>query len=169
MKNFIKDCLRTESRPEHLPVRINKSVHDRMMATIAEVIEVNNRLDELKKIIFYGKETEVDSPIHKVLTLREYRLLHAAMGISTESAEILEALTTDKYIVDIVNLIEEGGDVMWYLSIMFDELGTDYTQAGDTVIDKLRARFPDKFTSEHALNRDLDEERDVLEQSINKD
>lgn len=161
MKNFIKDCLRTESTPEHLPVRINKSVHDRLLKTIEEMIEVNNRLDELKKIIFYGKETQTESPIHTVMPLRQYRLLHAAMGVSTESSEIFEALIAG----DTVNLIEEGGDVMWYLALMFDELDTNFTEACNTVINKLKARYPNKFTSDDALNRDLHHEREVLEQS----
>jgi hypothetical protein len=33
------------------------------------------------------------------------------------------------------------------------------------VIDKLRARYPDKFTTDHASNRDLDAERAILEGS----
>ena len=30
-------------------------------------------------------------------------------------------------------------------------------------IDKLKARYPDKFSQEKALNRNLDKERDILE------
>lgn len=165
MKNFIKDCLRTESLPEHRPILINKSVYDRLFKTIDEVIEVNNRLNELKKIIFYGEETEVKSPVHVVLSLRQYRLLHAAMGVSTESAELLEAGLKD----DTVNLVEEGGDVMWYLSILFDELDTSFTQAGNTVIKKLQVRYPEKFNSDEAWDRDLDAERNMLEQCCGDD
>ncbi|MBT5073489.1 MAG: hypothetical protein HOH19_08390 [Kordiimonadaceae bacterium] len=32
-----------------------------------------------------------------------------------------------------------------------------------TNINKLKARFPEKFTQEKAYNRDLDTERDILE------
>lgn len=39
-------------------------------------------------------------------------------------------------------------------------------EADAAVINKLRARFPEKFTEDHAIGRDTDYEREVLEQSI---
>ncbi len=40
------------------------------------------------------------------------------------------------------------------------------TQAEAAVINKLRARFPEKFTEDHAIDRDTDYEREILEHSI---
>ena len=66
---------------------------------------------------------------------------------------------------DIVNLLEENGDINWYQAIMMDALGGDWEQILETNIKKLRKRFPDKFTNEDANNRDLDAEREILEEN----
>ena len=54
---------------------------------------------------------------------------------------------------------------MWYLAILVDELGTSFEELGYINIKKLSSRYPEKFTSENALNIDLDKERDILEQN----
>jgi hypothetical protein len=54
-------------------------------------------------------------------------------------------------------------DILWYLAILFDELGTDFETEATRVTNKLKTRFPDKFTEETVYNRDLKTERKVLE------
>jgi NTP pyrophosphatase (non-canonical NTP hydrolase) len=95
------------------------------------------------------------------------RILHAAIGCVTESGELLDALKKQMYYgreLDLTNVKEEAGDLLWYLAILFDELETDFETECNRVINKLKARFPDKFTEGNAFNRDLDTERKVLEQ-----
>ena len=65
--------------------------------------------------------------------------------------------------LDVVNVKEEAGDILWYLAILFDELDTTFEEEMDRVINKLRTRFPEKFTESDAFNRDLEQERNVLE------
>lgn len=94
------------------------------------------------------------------------RLLHAAIGKSTEAGEFIDTLK--KYIfygkpIDEVNLKEEIGDGFWYDGIACDELKTDFDAEQKRNIAKLQARYPDKFNSGKADNRDLDIERKVLE------
>lgn len=94
------------------------------------------------------------------------RVLHAAMGCVTESAEMMDALKKSAFYgreLDVTNVLEEAGDILWYLAILFDALGTDFDTEMARVIAKLKARFPEKFTEDHAFNRDLGEERRVLE------
>lgn len=94
------------------------------------------------------------------------RIQHAAMGCVTESAELMDALKKSMFYgkeLDIVNIKEEAGDILWYLAILFDELGTDFETEMERVINKLRSRFPEKFTEEAAENRDLETEREILE------
>lgn len=94
------------------------------------------------------------------------RVLHAAMGLVTESAELMDALKKSTYYgkdLDIVNVKEEAGDILWYLAILFDAVGTDFETEMCRVINKLQARFPDKFTEDKAFNRDLKTERNILE------
>ena len=94
------------------------------------------------------------------------RLIHAQMGMQTECAEFADALKKSLFYgktLDVVNLREELGDLMWYMAIAMDELGTDFQTEADRVIRKLKTRYPEKFTEDDAINRDLDSERKILE------
>ncbi|MEM7036623.1 MAG: nucleoside triphosphate pyrophosphohydrolase family protein [Bacteroidota bacterium] len=96
----------------------------------------------------------------------DMNLLHAAMGIGTEAGELLDAFKRKIFYgkeLDVVNVKEEVGDLMWYIAILLRELDLDFHEILQLNIDKLRARFPDKFTEANALNRDLDKEREILE------
>ncbi len=94
------------------------------------------------------------------------RLLHAGIGLATESGEFLDALKKHIFYgkpLDRTNLKEEAGDLMWYIAIALDELGSSFEEVQATNIAKLRARYPEKFTEELAENRDLKTERKILE------
>jgi len=101
--------------------------------------------------------------------VREYsteRLVHACFGMQTETAEFTDACKKALFYgkdLDVVNLKEELGDLMWYMAIAMDELGTDFETEADRVIRKLKVRYPEKFDSDKAENRDLIEERKELE------
>lgn len=114
------------------------------------------------------KPTEFDS-----------RIFHSVVGITTEAVELLQALKinpehTDKLLtrdlgnsppaLDFVNLREEFGDLMWYIAIGVDQTGGDFEAVLDRVIAKLKTRYPNKFNNEDAINRNLEEERRVLEE-----
>ena len=92
--------------------------------------------------------------------------IHMILGIQTESAEIADAYK--KYIayknpLDLVNVKEEIGDTLWYIANMCNMHGWDLRDILDTNIAKLEARYPEKFTEESALNRNLKKEREILE------
>ena len=89
------------------------------------------------------------------------------MGMQTETAEFTDALKKSLFYgktLDTVNLKEELGDLLWYVSIAMDELGTTYEAEMQRVINKLKLRYPEKFTEEDATNRDLVAERKLLEE-----
>ena len=158
--------------------------------------------------------------------------LHAVMGLATEIEELLDNYT-DENSMDSTNMLEELGDLTWYMAILHRE-HTDIIHYVDTTvlvkhdnpfdcvlkinksvlklldfmkkkifynkpvaqeafnilvllieadiywladyynikvedicqvnIDKLKARYGDKFTSDKAINRDLDTERTILEE-----
>lgn len=98
------------------------------------------------------------------------RILHAAMGCVTESAELMDAIKKASFYgknLDIINIQEEAGDILWYLAILFDELGTNFEVEAARVINKLKTRFPEKFTEYLAENRNLKAERKQLESNFN--
>lgn len=156
------------------------------------------------------------------------KLLHAALGLATEIEELLVNYDST---FDPTNLLEEVGDLTWYLSIFYREYpeieniriystmevkepfketlkmlkctlqiqdlikkklyynkainletlfnlvatidvliksylniyGLNIENVWETNIAKLKARYGDKFTSDRAINRDLDSERKILE------
>lgn len=94
------------------------------------------------------------------------RLVHAAFGMQTETAEFTDALKKSLFygkVLDVTNLKEELGDLLWYVAIAMDELDTDFETEMQRVINKLKIRYPEKFTREAAEDRDLDAERKSLE------
>lgn len=99
------------------------------------------------------------------------KLFHYLIGIGTEAGELQDALK--KTVVygkplDRVNLKEEVGDVCWYLARLLDHLGSSFEEVMEININKLRARYGEKFSEYAALNRNLENERKVLENGEQK-
>ena len=93
-------------------------------------------------------------------------LVHAGYGFASESGEFLDVLKKQHAYgkpLDLVNLKEEVGDLLWYAAIACRGLGITLEEAAATNIAKLAKRYPERFTAEAALNRDLAGERAVLE------
>lgn len=96
----------------------------------------------------------------------DFRLLHSIIGLITEGAELGEAVVssfTQGNNLDTVNVREEIFDVLWYVLIGHSALDKHLEGTLDMGFEKLRARFPDKFSSDNAINRNLDIERTILE------
>lgn len=144
-------------------------------------------LDNIKKALFYGKPLnglpkgvphDIDGtgcpdtmgPDAGVCM----DILHGILGVATEGGEMLEALYGAYFEgrdFDKVNLLEESGDVMWYLAVLLNkpQPGVTFDAVQRLNIDKLRKRYPDKFTNYDALNRDLIGERAILERPVDHD
>lgn len=96
------------------------------------------------------------------------RLLHAALGMCTEAGEAQDMIK--KHLIygkplDLANFVEECGDALWYIALGLHAAGVTMEDCMQRNISKLMLRFPDKFTSEKALNRDLAAERVAIEGS----
>lgn len=100
------------------------------------------------------------------------RLLHGAMGLCTESGEFMDMMKKHIYYgkpLDLANAGEEIGDTQWYCGLIIDVLRTTLDEVLTVNIAKLQARFPEKFTEYHAENRNLEAERKILEDGIERD
>lgn len=94
-------------------------------------------------------------------------LLHAAMGMSTEANEIVDQMKKVIFYgkpLDKVNIVEELGDLLFYVAVACRELNISMEQIAETNLAKLLKRYPEKFTESAALNRNLDAERKILEE-----
>lgn len=92
--------------------------------------------------------------------------IHMSLGLITEAAEIADVFKKHiayKKEIDYINVKEEIGDLMFYIVNMCNINNWDLRDILQNNIDKLRKRFPDKFTEEAAINRDVVAERKELE------
>lgn len=93
--------------------------------------------------------------------------LHMTLGMVTEASEIADVFKKHiayKKEIDYVNVKEEIGDQMWYIANMCNINGWDLREILDTNIKKLESRYPEKFSEDKAINRNLEKERKILEQ-----
>lgn len=84
------------------------------------------------------------------------RLMHGAMGLCKESAEVMNVLY--KHLMygaplDEAHLQEEIGDVFWFAGETLDALGKTISETMELNIRKLRVRYPDGFSADRALRR----------------
>jgi len=110
-----------------------------------------------------------EHPLYPNLDKRKIRILHAALGCITEAGELADNIKKHLFYgkaFDDVNAVEEAGDLLWYLAILFDTLDLTFEEVMEKNIAKLKARYPNKFTEEKAVNRNLEVERKILEGNL---
>lgn len=185
-KEFTNLAKRTESKVEKL--KIDK---EQIMTVLDLVILSGKLLDYMKKGMFYNNyekyENNVDWIRESIIQLNEnvkklnknikesseetnlnYRVIHGLLGAITESFEIAEHLKKilNGEEIDVVGIGEEFADTDWYKAILFDELNLSESDCREAVINKLKVRYPDKYSDDYADSRDLDSERETLERMI---
>jgi len=100
------------------------------------------------------------------------QLLHGAIGIATEAGELLDAIKKFVFYgeaLDRTNILEELGDLLWYVSEALTCLKSTYPEIMEAVIKKLEKRYGETFTQKAALERNIEEERSVLEECLESD
>jgi len=99
------------------------------------------------------------------------RLDTAARGLAGDVGEVCTCV--QKYIeygqeLDEINLKEEVGDCLWRLAQICKALGINLEDVMISNIEKLKVRYPDKYSDEKAAeeNRNREAERDALDKSL---
>lgn len=82
------------------------------------------------------------------------------LGLCGEAGEVVELFK--KHIghghdLDKSKLIKELGDVLWYISAIATGVNLSLDDIAQANIDKLKARYPNKFSIERSINRDVEE------------
>lgn len=112
-----------------------------------------------------------EAPVTEELTTRMVnciRPLHALMGMATEVGELIDQYKRHIFYgapLDPINIKEEMGDKFWYDSLMLDVQNASFEECFQMMVNKLKKRYPEKFTELDAVQRDLEGERKVLEQN----
>ncbi len=102
------------------------------------------------------------------------RMLHAIMGIADESGELTNIMLQATYYnkpVDIPHYKDELGDLLWYFCLAIEDIARTENKTPEEVANeilsinqaKLKVRYPDKYSNENALHRDLKTEQDAVD------
>lgn len=179
MNKYIKESKRTAMGGD-----LDRKDFPTNVALLQEMVALDlhgSMADALKRSLFYSDDLHkrvekqrlrINEAADKVIENHEKvglnftnELLHSALGIASEAGEMFEeyvSASLENREVNKVNLVEEAGDVMWYLAMMLRELDVSFEEVAEKNIAKLAKRFPDKFTKEKALNRNLEAEEKAL-------
>lgn len=103
------------------------------------------------------------------MVVTNHHILHAAMGLASESGEILDQVKANAFYgkeLDIVNLAEEAGDILFFTVLLLNQLGVslDKVIAGNRA--KLAERYGENFDSKGALFRDKEKEMKALKEAV---
>lgn len=90
------------------------------------------------------------------LTQTQAEILHACIGASGEAGELIDGFK--KHLIygkplNVENLVEEAGDLLWYLALLFDAIDVDFKTVMVHNITKLKTRYPEKYTDAAAIAR----------------
>lgn len=126
-----------------------------------------------KRALFYGKPQKVLTTPEGEKSLTDYyphlnnpdkfNCLHALLGLIGESVELVENLLGED---DSTNTVEEVGDLFWFMALLTETNKLDAEAVWKANIAKLAARYPNKFDSEKAVNRDLEAEKVAMQNAL---
>ena len=83
-------------------------------------------------------------------------LVLSALGLNGEAGEYSELVKKNVYHghpLDIDKAAKELGDVLWYIARAAEAIGVPLSEIAARNIEKLRARYPDGFSSEQSIHR----------------
>ena len=187
-KEYAKRAMALESNDQP---RIIARLDDRvLLITLLQTLDQTRKqlglIDQLKKKLFYGRESEYVEHVRKTTdkkvinddeTFKEYldvverfkadprlmKILHGVLGVGSEVEEMIEALQaaflTGK--LDRVNWMEEDGDLRWYQNLFADVFGYTTNQVQKMNIDKLELRYKGQGNKESSFNEDGAVKRDL--------
>ena len=113
---------------------------------------------------FDDYQEAVPSTWNYSLTIKE-QTTNALFGLTGEVGELTEIIKKSFFhgVMPDGSEVKEIGDILYYLTIFCHIRGWSLENIANSNLDKLKKRYPDKFTEHAAINRDLVAEREVLE------
>lgn len=97
-------------------------------------------------------------------------LLHGTMLMTGEVGEFSEAVKKHIFYegrdLDKANLLEELGDALFGMAIVCEALGFDLDQIMKANDEKLAKRHGKKYSKEGEINRNISEEKKILEDNL---
>lgn len=89
-------------------------------------------------------------------------VVNAALGLCGEAGEFADILKKHLYQnseehptpIDRTHLEKELGDILWYVALACEGLGTNISTIMEMNIEKLRKRYPDGFSADRSQHRE---------------
>lgn len=183
--NYQQFVLNLTSKPE--TYNLHRDIVSSLVAGLDRLAPASLELDHLKRVLTYGEKLRINTPIltfpacHAIASARKAQedgtemteesrkrllLAHALLGKITEALELAPILTAvllgEEF--DTVNLVEELGDDAFYTALAHHAIDGSSGATVYSNVRKLAKRYKGgAFTREEAINRNLDVERDSLE------
>ena len=85
------------------------------------------------------------------------QLRNAVYGLNGESGEVIDILKKHEFQgheLNVPKLVDELGDVAWYLALACTALSITLDDVMQHNIDKLRNRYPEGFNSDRSIHRE---------------
>lgn len=97
-----------------------------------------------------------DDFVLRITDKKNAQMLHAVLGISGEAGELTDAIKKAVMYgkeLDIKNVKEEAGDILWYMALLLNSVGSSFEEVMQLNHDKLEKRYPGGFTEKLAQAR----------------
>ena len=90
------------------------------------------------------------------MTDENIRLMHAALGIGGEAGELVDLIKkTILYgkVLDKDKAVKEAGDILWYMAVLLDTIGSSFDEVMQANHDKLSVRYSGGYSDKAAIER----------------
>lgn len=148
--------------PDHR-LHLDKVAPGVVLEALSAFYVAAQRLDAIKKSYVYGRDMPGDY-IYRDAAAASFSsnpipeaVIHGVIGVATEAGETVEALVQAWFgltTLDRVNVIEEGGDLLWYINRFLAGVDADLGTSMAANIAKLHKRHGVTEGVAHAFNRD---------------
>lgn len=99
---------------------------------------------------------EYQSAALRTANIKCRNLQNCGLGLCGESGEVADIIkkhTFQGHELDKKHIVEELGDVAWYMAVLADMLGYSLNDVLEMNVEKLKKRYPDGFSEERSVNR----------------
>lgn len=96
-------------------------------------------------------------------------LIHAALGVTSESGEVADAIKASVVYgreLDLINIIEELGDLRFFATMIAQKFGLTGEDIERANMAKLNARYQEGYSDAAANNRKKEFERQVIARAV---
>ena len=136
------------------------------MADFCGIFECRNLVAESIKLDRNGKEQKMTINEYQKLAMMTLNpeldkkdvLINGVMGLCGESGEVIDIVKkhlAQGHALDKEKIIKELGDVAWYMAEIATVLDVELEEVFVQNIEKLKKRYPEGFSVERSMHRDV--------------